>query len=157
MVHELTQGISQLKCLSSCCENGLTLVRSYKGSKEYDPESCRYNLLILAVGGDGPSPSSKSIRSQNLSRWSVQIDSSELCDTLTFPIGLGVNLTRDLTEAKWWAYETIDQYLLAFFMTGSNQMNWRKKHHINQGNYHSAIYFHKWIISISCSNTPDYL
>ena len=107
MVHELTQGISQLKCLSSCCENGLTLVRSYKGSKEYDPESGRYNLLILAVGGDGPSPSSKSIRSQNLSRWSVQIDSSELCDTLTYPIGLGVNLTRDLTEAKWRAYETM--------------------------------------------------
>ena len=25
----------------------------------------RYNLLILAVGGDGPSPSSKSIRSRN--------------------------------------------------------------------------------------------
>ena len=49
------------------------------------------------------------------------------------------------------------QYLLAFYMTGSEQMNWRKKHHINQANYRSAIYFHQWIISISSSNTPDNL
>ena len=62
MVHELTQGISQLRCFPSCCENKLTLVRLRV--RRILPVRHRVSLLILAGGGDGPSSSSKSIRSQ---------------------------------------------------------------------------------------------
>ena len=57
----LTQDISRLKCYPNCCENKLTLVRLRV--ERIVPVKRRVNLPILAVGGDGPSPSSKSIRS----------------------------------------------------------------------------------------------
>ena len=63
MLHEMTQGISQLKCFPNCCENKLTLVRLRV--ERIVPVERRVNLPILAGGIDGPSPSSKSIRSRS--------------------------------------------------------------------------------------------
>ena len=82
MVHELTQGISRLKCCPNCCENSWRWSIDYKGQKNMIRALYRYNLLILAVGGDGRSPLSKSYWSPLdpviVFRESVQFDSSEL-------------------------------------------------------------------------------
>ena len=61
----LTQDISRLKCYPSCYENGWRWSVVIKGQENMIRHIHRYNLLILAVGGDGPSPSSKSIRSRS--------------------------------------------------------------------------------------------
>ena len=53
MLHEMTQGISQLKCFPNCCENKLTLVRLRV--ERIVPVERRVNLPILAGGIDGRS------------------------------------------------------------------------------------------------------
>ena len=68
-VNALTQDISRLKCFPNCCENAQTLVRHYKDYKNMIQKA---RLPILAVSGEGPSPSSKSIRTRSSPFESVQ-------------------------------------------------------------------------------------
>ena len=85
-------GVVSIGLFALLHENRLTLVRRERVLRII-LENPRVNLQILAGGGDGPRPPSKSIRSRDRLPWIHPIDSSELLARL-FIVMLQVSISR---------------------------------------------------------------